>query len=310
MPSTLNASKTIVSGIFLVVLGFFAFRFRQELIVIREISPLQIIGVFCLACLTVAVNGSKLNQITRGIDISLRGREWFGLSAIIATLNNVFFKAGSLIASNYLKRRHDLPYTSFIGSFGADQLILLFINSLAGGAVFLCTLAQKDIPYKWVGTVYPLAALVLFLIMKGKITFKDRDHFFWDSLARILYSLNRILKNKKLFYTLCAHNTALLAVLSLRFYLICHIMGQTVLLPYCFLFTTTVIFVSSAPMIQSDVGARELAVGFLSELAGIGFDQGLLAALIDRVMVLFCTALLAGIFKNILHESQPEKQQV
>jgi len=62
-------------------------------------------------------------------------------------------------------------------------------------------------------------------------------------------------------------------------------------------------------MIQSDVGAREVAVGFLAELAGLGFNQGLLATIVDRVIVLFCTALMAGIFKNILLSPRPEEQQ-
>jgi len=304
-----NNLKYFITGLFLTILVFFAFKFRQELVVIREISPLQIMGMFCLAVLTIIVNGSKLNQITRGFGISLRGREWFGLSSITTTLNNVFFKAGSLATSNYLKRKYEFPYMSFIGSFGADQLILLFINSLAGGIIFFYISAHNDIPYKWVGTAYLLAAVVLFLIMKGKVTFKNRNHFIGDALARILQSLNRILQNKKLFYTLCAHNVALLTILSLRFYLICHILGQTVPLPYCFLFTTMVIFVSSVPMIQSDVGAREVAVGFLAELAGLGFNQGLLATIVDRVIVLFCTALIAGIFKNILLSPRPEEQQ-
>jgi len=309
MSSLQNNSKYLITGLFIIILGFFAFKFRQELVVIREISPLQIMGMFCLVVLTIIVNGSKLNQITRGFGIPLQRREWFGLSSITTTLNNVFFKAGSLVTSNYLKRKYDFPYMSFIGSFGADQLILLFINSLAGGIIFFAILAQNDVPHKWAGIAYLLAAVALLLIMMGKITFKNRDHFIGDALARILQSLNRILQNRKLFYTLCAHNMALLVIFSLRFYLICHILGQTVPLPYCFLFTTVVLFVSAVPMIQSDVGTRELAVGFLAELVGLGFNQGLLATIVDRVIVLFCTALIAGIFKNMLLSSRPEEQQ-
>ena len=309
MSSLQNNSKYLITGLFIIVLVFFATKFRQELSVIREISPLQIIGMLGLAIMTIFVNGSKLNRIALGFGIPLQRREWFGLSSITTTLNNVFFKAGSLVTSNYLKRKYDFPYMSFIGSFGADQLILLFINSLAGGIIFFAILAQNDVPHKWVGIAYLLAAVALLLIMMGKITFKNRNHFIGDALARILQSLNRILQNRKLFYTLCAHNMALVVIFSLRFYLICHILGQTVPFLYCFLFTTVVLFVSAVPMIQSDVGTRELAVGFLAELVGLGFNQGLLATLVDRVIVLFCTALIAGIFKNMLLSSRSEEQQ-
>jgi uncharacterized membrane protein YbhN (UPF0104 family) len=302
-------SKYFITGIFLIILIFFAAKFRQELIVIREISPLQILGMLCLAVLTVTINGSKLNQITRGFGISLKKREWFGLASINTTLNNVFFKAGSLVTSNYLKRKYDFPYMSFIGSLGADQLILLFINSLVGGILFFYLLAHNDTIEIWMGTLYLMTSVILFLIMKGKITFKNKKHLIWDALARILQSLKQILQNKKLFYSLCAHNGALLTAHSLRFFVICHILGQTVPLPYCFLFTTVVYFVSAVPMIQSDVGVRELSVGFLAELVGLGFNQGLLATIVDRVIVLLYTALLAGIFRNILLSSSHNKEQ-
>lgn len=304
-----NNLKYLITGIFLIVLGFFAFKFSEELLIIRGISPLQILGMFCLAVLTITVNGSKLNQITQSFNIRLQGREWFGLSSITTTLNNVFFKAGSLVTSNYLKRKYDFPYMSFVGSLGADQLILLFINSLLGGCVSFYLLIQIGKDLQLPGIVYGLAALILFVVMKGKVELKSKDHFIWDALIRALQGLDSILKNKKLFYTLCAHNLALLGILSLRFYVVCHILGLDIPLAYCFLFTTMVIFVSAVPMFQSDVGARELAVGFLSELVGVGFNQGLLATLIDRVIVLFYTTLLALIFKNILHDSQTNKQQ-
>ena len=310
MPSTLNASKTIVSGIFLIVLGYFTFKFREELLVIQDISLLQILGMSGLACLTVAVNGSKLNQIAKGFNIHLEVKEWFGLSSITSTLNSVFFKAGSLVTSNYLKRKYDFPYTSFIGSLGADQLILLLMNSLIGGIISFYLLALGNQDLYFVGIGYFLAAGFLFFLMKGKIRIRANGNFFWDALARVLLALDQIVKNRKLFLILCMHYLVLLFIVSIRYYLVCHILNLNVPLPYCFLFTTMVIFVSSVPMIQSDVGARELAVGFLSELVGVGFNEGLLATLIDRVMVLFCTAILAGIFKNMLHLSQPEKQQV
>jgi uncharacterized membrane protein YbhN (UPF0104 family) len=309
MPSSRNGPKYIVSGVFLIVLGYFAFKFREELAVIREVSPLQILGMFCLAFLTVAVNGSKLNQIARGFNIRLQKKEWFGLSSITATLNNIFFKAGSLVTSNYLKRKYDLPYTSFIGSLGADQLILLFMNSLVGGGISFYLVTQNEKGLYFVGTAYLLAAVFLFFLMQGKLAIKNQGHYFWDALARVLQALDQILKNRRLFIILCLHYLGLLILLSFRFYVVCHILKLDVPLPHCFLFTTMVIFVSSVPLIQSDVGARELAVGFLAELAGLGFNQGLLATIVDRVIVLFCTALMAGIFRNILLSPRSAEQQ-
>ncbi len=309
MPSIRKVSKIIVSAIFLVILGYFAFKFRDELAVVQEISPFQILTMFCLASLTVAINGSKLNQIAQRFNIRLQNKEWFGLASITTTLNNVFFKAGSIVTSNYLKRKYDLPYTSFIGSFGADQLILLFMNSLVGGFISFYLLAQYDNDLFFIGIAYLTAAVGLFFLMQGKVRIKNRGNYFWDALVRVLEALDQILKNKRLFFILCLHYLALLVILAFRFYVVCHILNLDVSLAHCFLFTTMVIFVSSVPMIQSDVGARELAVGFLAEIAGLSFSQGLLVTMVDRVMVLFCTSLMAGIFKNILLSPRSHEQQ-
>ena len=121
----------------------------------------------------------------------------------------------------------------------------------------------------------------------------------------LIHALHRILKNRKLFSTLCAHNIALIVLTSLRFFVVCKDLQLQVPLVYCFLFTTVMIFVSAVPLFQSDIGSREMAVGLLSELAGPGFNDGLLATLIDRIFVFLLTLLFTIFFKNLLAPSQP-----
>ena len=38
------------------------------------------------------------------------------------------------------------------------------------------------------------------------------------------------------------------------------------------------------PILQSDIGSREFATGFLSEILGSGFQEGVLATAVDRVL--------------------------
>lgn len=288
---------------------FFLVRYKAQLVTVREISLNQFGVIFLLVILSVTLNGSKLNQLTRFFSLKLSTREWFGLSSITTTLNNIFFKAGSLAASNYLKRKHDFPYMSFLGSLGADQLILFFMSGMVGCVIsfYLMTETVKD--FQPVALAYLFLILLLFIATKVAPRFQRQNHKTLDALVRAVNALNRILKDRTLFLTLCAHNIVLIVLTSLRFFVACKVLQLEVPLVYCFLFTTVMIFVSAVPLFQSDIGTREMSVGLLSELAGTGFNEGLLATTLDRVFVFFLTLLFTLYFKNLLVPPHPPIQK-
>jgi len=292
-------------GIFI----FFLVRYREQVYTVRDISIGQFSLIFLLVLCSVTLNGSKLNQLTRFFSLNLTIREWFGLSSITTTLNNIFFKAGSLATSNYLKRKHDFPYMSFLGSLGADQLILFFMSGIVGGVISFYVLTETVKDFHYVALAYLFLTLLLFLAAKFAPRFQRQNHKILDALVRAVNALNRILKDRTLFFTLCAHNIALILLTSLRIFVACKVLQLEVPLVYCFLFTTVMIFVSAVPLLQSDIGSREIAVGLLSELAGIGFNAGLLVTIIDRVFVFLLTLLFTIFFKNLLVSSRPSLEK-
>jgi len=310
-PALIKFIKYLLTAILLGVFFFFLDRYKEQLDTVREISLGQFSLIFFLVLFSVTLNGSKLNHLTRFFSLNLSIGEWFGLSSITTTLNNIFFKAGSRAASNYLKRKHDFPYMSFLGSLGADQLILFFMCGTMGCTIsfYLMTATTRN-DFQALALGYLFLTLVLFLAAKFAPRFQARNHKILDALARAVNALNRILKNRRLFLTLCAHNSALIVLTSLRFFIVCKVLQLEVPLVHCFLFTTVMIFVSAVPLFQSDIGSREMAVGLLSELAGTGFNEGLLATLIDRTFVFLLTLLFTIFFKNLLVPSQSQLEKV
>jgi uncharacterized membrane protein YbhN (UPF0104 family) len=305
-------TKTIKFLITLALLGVFIsflVRYKEQLVIVREISVGQFGVIFLLVVLSVTLNGSKLNRLTRFFSLKLSAREWFGLSSITTTLNNIFFKAGSLAASNYLKRKHDFPYMNFLGSLGADQLILFFMSGVLGCGISFYLMTETVKGFQFVALAYLFLVLVLFLATQFAPRFNRQNHKTLDALVRAVDALSRILKDRKIFLILCAHNIALIVLTSLRFFVACKILHLEVPLVHCFLFTTVMIFVSALPLFQSDIGTREMAVGLLSELAGTGFSEGLLATTLDRVFVFFLTLLFTLYFKNLLVPSNPSSEK-
>lgn len=295
-----------MTAILLGIFVFFLLRYKEQLYTVREISFGQFSLIFVLVLCSVTLNGSKLNQLTRFFSLKLSTREWFGLSSITTALNNIFFKAGSLATSNYLKRKHDFPYMSFLGSLGADQSILFFMCGTAGGAISFYLMTGTTVQgFQSIACAYLFIVLTLFLAAKFAPRFQNQNHKILDALVRAIHALHRILKNRSLFSILCAHNIALIVLTSLRFFVVCKVLQLDVPLVHCFLFTTVMIFVSAVPLFQSDIGSREMAVGLLSELAGTGFNEGLLATLIDRIFVFLLTLLFAIFFKDLLAPAHP-----
>ena len=57
-------------------------------------------------------------------------------------------------------------------------------------------------------------------------------------------------------------------------------------------------------MLQTDIGSRELAIGFLSLSLGSGFKQGVLATATDRIFEMAWGLIGLAVFKNLLISSR------
>ena len=287
---------TIPVGIFV----YFIFRFHKDFYLISDISTSQFIQLLFLSLLTITLNGSKLNQIIKSFGIDIRMKEWFGLSSITLTLNSVLFKAGSLVTSNYLKRKHGFHYMSYVGALGADQLIALLISTLVGlcASVYLAVQMGRDLDLLIGGLVLVCAALIF--LLNWKFTFTGKKENFFKALNRAVEALKNIVRDRRLFIIICAHALGMILLTAIRFYIVCRVLHYDISLIQCFLFTTVMIFVRAFPLIQSDLGTRELALGLLAEFLGTGLQSGMMAAFVDRLAVLFWCLITAALFRNTL----------
>ena len=275
------------------------YQYREDFYLISNITPALFITLSFLAVLSIIINGNKLRLITQSFNIELNLNEWIGLSFISSSLNGVVYKSGSLATSNYLKRKHNFPYFSFLGSFGADHLMMILINACVGlgASVYAMTLSDKIMPF-----------ILLFLAMVIAISYLVRSPFrlskqenrYLDALFRAAETLNKILQNKILFRKLFLNNIFLATVMGLRLYIACKAIDISFEILHCYLFTTVSAFVRLIPMLQSDIGSRELAVGFLSESLGSGFKQGVLATAADRVFEMAWALIGMAVFRNLI----------
>ena len=303
MPKHLATTQSIkyifTAGIF-IVFGFLLFNYQEDFYIIRDISAWQFISVSLLILIGVTINGSKLNCISRNFGVHLRIRELFALSSMTTVLNNVFFKAGSVATSGYLKKKYNFSYSSFAGTFLGDQLIILFIGSFFGAIVslYLGLFRHQDLLLIFAG--FALIAALLFCLMRGGIRLPQIESSIFELLKRGTESFNTLLHDKNLLHSLGALNTFLIITIGFRLYVTCSILHMEIPLSHCFLFAIAIIFARIIPITHNDIGVRELAVGFLSDILGSGLKAGVLATVVDWIFELLWTALCTGFFRNSL----------
>ena len=216
-----NIFKLAITGLLIFLLGSQIAKHQSNLLALREISAGQFFIIAGIVIASLLINGSKLKILAGSYNIELKPSETIGLSSTTTSLNNFFFKAGSLFTSNYLKQRYEFPFMSFAGTQGADHLILFFINALCGLTISLVLIFEQMEIFFPLAICYFLAAVFLILVFSKTFNFQHHSNKFLNALIQIINSLNRILKNKKLFYLLCTHNLLLVSLNALRLLLVC-----------------------------------------------------------------------------------------
>ena len=301
----LNWIKGLTTLAIILVSLYIFYQYREDFYLIAKVSPTIFIALLLLVILSIIINGNKLRNITQSFNIELLLKEWVGLAFISSSLNGVVYKSGSIITSNYLKRKYGFPYTSFIGAVGADHFMLVLINASVGFgiSIYTMTVYPEIFPITCLFLVVGIALLYLII---NPVNVSRTEKRFLDALSRVTITLNDIFKNKKLFKKLFLNNSILVFLTGLRLFIACKAIGIDFELLHCYLYTTVWAFVRLIPMLQSDIGSRELATGFLSEILGSGFKEGILATAVDRIFEMALALVGTTIFKNILLSSRHE----
>jgi len=149
-----------------------------------------------------------------------------------------------------------------------------------------------------------LITILLFLLIHGNIGIPQKKNAIFDLLKNGIESFNTLFLDKNLLCFLGLHNTTLIITIGLRFYVACSILNLEIPASHCFLFAAVMIFIRVLPITHSDIGVREIAIGFLSDMLGSGLKAGMLATVVDRIFELLWTTLCTGIFKNALITSK------
>lgn len=283
-----------------VIVNYF-FNRPEVLGVVQEVNPNNILVLAGISCLCLLSYGLILNSLLRTFNISVPMHECFGIFSLSALGNYVTsFGGGTIGKAVYLKRRYRFPYTDFLASMSATHILNLFLASLLGCSVVSLT--------DWVSPSWGATAMAGFLL-SGFLTFGLLVYPFKFEINRI--KIFKVMADVVDGWNIIKRDKGLIIKISLLL-LVNHLLAAAELFAGYSAFSISVSIadvillgvISCFSMVirvtPANLGIHEVLVALSSHLLGVGFEEGLLAAGLLRVVSLFIAILSAGTFGAFL----------
>ncbi len=296
--------KNILSVIVLLIIIFLAFLYikghKQGLGQIQDISIMYIITLAALSSITILIAGLKIKVISSFFDIKLKLKEWFGLSAVTIMGNYLTpFKAGVSARAVYLKKKHLLPYTSFVSTISATYIINFFIYGLIG--IVIGILVFKN-------NIILLSSLILFIIAFAFIFFSPKlsktKYKKINYFIKVINDWALIRKDYKIVTMLGFLEIMNILVLSARFYVAFKALSSVISFNASVVYSLISVLSSVFTITPSGLGVREGLVAAFSKISGTGFGVGAYAASLDRAIAMIVIFGLGIVFSYILLRKQ------
>lgn len=288
----------VLLSLFLVlsVAFFFVRRHIGEFRKLLEISFIDFLFLSSLVVFSIFLHGLIVRECVSHFGIDLRLSEWFGLSAINAYANYLFFRSGMVANALYLKNRHKFPFATFISVACALYMVALISYGIVGlvASSVLYLKYSVFIPLiLWVFGLLLFSGLIVLFFLPRKMEEPSEDS---SVLQRVRYGWDAISGERKLIYKLMAINFVIIFSYALRlFYCYNRFFLE---LPY-----VKAVFLSIAGLLSvlfnitpAGLGVKEALIGLTAFLTGDQLKTGVAVAMLDRAVAMSWILLLGSIF--------------
>ncbi len=292
-----------ISLLLLILVLFIGVRFARKnwdiFVGLVELSPAYIVYMSGLILAFQLLSGVKIKILTSIFGLDLKTREWFGLAQANSLLNYLPVRGGSALSAFYLKGFHNFPITEYLAVLTAGFAVTTAVFSTAGCfAAILVSLIFGVFPL-YTLTVYVLLIVSIFLlfVFVRLVAKRVRNRH----LVRFLSGWEKIREGGRRLAALVVLDFAMISMDAVRIKLsygrfgadLNYFMGLT-MVPVSNL-------ASVVSLIPGGLVAREFVMGLISGEMGMGFDVGVFASSLDRVVLFFWILLLGSVSLVSLH---------
>lgn len=284
-----------------VLSSLYVFFYKDELSAIVKIRQPYIYLQFVLATFFLASNGVITRVFAALFRINLVFKEWFGLSVLTAMANYLTpFRGGASVKAIYLKRRRGFPYSTFLSTLAANYIILIITASILGCLVSeLISFTHETFAWKIPLFFIAVGAMTILFLFFSPVVPASNNRML-RILRNILEGWDRIRKDRALVLKVAGILTLNYFLIGMQ--LIFAYRAFSIQVPFLPVFLMGIlsgfsIFLSITP---GNLGIQEAIIATLSELMGIGFSSGLIAAGLIRAVNIILVFSLGPVFSYLL----------
>jgi uncharacterized membrane protein YbhN (UPF0104 family) len=302
--------RLLISLAIVSIFVFYFFYNIEDFKLLLDINPAPLFVVGGATLGSIIANGLAVKFLVEPFKIELTANESIKVSAV-STVGNFFAPAGGGmgVRAVYLKKKHLLPYSSYIPVLAANYVYVFIVSSAIG--IIALTFADYRNPQFY----FVLASLAMLLVVNLVILFASRSQANYGNFSSanndegviskptyyfrlMILGLRKISKTKHLtrkvlFVNICNLSLSVLSTFVLTRVLSVNVDFYGVVL--LSVLGSLSLFINITP---ANLGVKEAVFIFISTSIGISVNEALTIALIDRAILFVVLSILwVHIFK-------------
>lgn len=297
--------KNILGLVILALLLWYLAKHWEQLKVLFRLSPKQLFVMYCLWFL-IALSGARSVQcLLSALKIKTGFWDMVRLHHASLLLNYAPMKFGTVFRANYLKRHYGLAYAHFVTFFLYITFLITAIAAVIGLTVLLVIYGLGERENKILAGVFAIAIISSLLFLFVPLPIPTGQGWLSTTLRNFLSGRSQISKEKKTILKVAALLSVNFLLDAVRLWIIYSSMGKNIHVGgYLILGTIgfVVLFIGLTP---GSLGIREFVLGFGATVVGMPLEVGVLAAVIDRAIIISYVFVTGGISMVWLWHKSP-----
>lgn len=288
----------------------YAIEHQDEFKDIRLLSFQDVIILLCFALLGILLRGLFTKLLVESFDVKLKFKQWFGIM-VITTMGNYMVPFGGIgLRATYLKKFHNFPYAYFLSTMMATYVIQFLIYSVLGLVCLLYVYLRYNIFNIVVCIFFVVVTLFCLALMLFSVKLPQFKTKVFRHINRVIDGWLKLKKARKLIVRVSALLLLKTFVFAFGLYFAFSVFNYQIYLPWAILITCLVGFTLLLRITPGSLGIQEGVFVLSSQLFGFTVAQGLLVAVLIRVISLIWVFTLGPLFSYLLmKESNLSKKE-
>jgi len=301
-------SKWLRNILALIILGFLIWYLAghwQQLRALLKLSPQQLVLIYFLWFLLSLSSARVVQCLLNGLKTKTRFWDMVLLHNAAVLLNYAPMKFGTLFRANYLKRHYGLRYAHFATFFLYITFLMTATAAIIGLVVLATIYGLGGYESKVLALVFAVTIIASLLFLFVPLPIPAGKGQLRSVLRNFLSGRSQVSKERKTILVATAYLVVNFFLSAVRLAIIYESMGKSIHFGGCLILGAlgfVVLFIGLTP---GSLGIRELVLGFGAVVLGIPFEVGILAAIIDRAIIISYAFVAGGICTVWLWRKSP-----